>query len=284
MELLCPQCQQRLTIPDQYAGQVMRCPLCNGTFTAPALTASPPPVPPVQDVPPPVFSAPPPSVPYELLPAVPPPLPPEPARAPKRDTGIKEGAPPPPRPLLPPPGDYTHSFKIGLSPRIVPWITPVGLFLAFVLTFFPWVRVFDLLPANLLPANALPATAHPNAWTLGFGDHSNPLVGVYVLLLLVAMIVSIPSALFALNIVPAPPAIKALGIWRPVIVGGVALLAFLFFVIHYLNAVFLAAPATVWFKLAFRCHLVAVIAALLEFWLELRRRKNLPLPRIDVNW
>ena len=43
MELLCPSCQKKLTIPDQYAGQLMKCPLCQGIFTAPSLppTTSP---------------------------------------------------------------------------------------------------------------------------------------------------------------------------------------------------------------------------------------------------
>ena len=37
MNLLCPNCQKPLTVPEQYAGQPMRCPLCSGTFTVPAL-------------------------------------------------------------------------------------------------------------------------------------------------------------------------------------------------------------------------------------------------------
>jgi hypothetical protein len=41
MELLCPSCQRKLTIPEQYAGQQMKCPLCNNMFTAPALAPVP---------------------------------------------------------------------------------------------------------------------------------------------------------------------------------------------------------------------------------------------------
>ena len=40
MNLLCPNCQKMLTVPEQYAGQLMKCPLCNGTFTVPALPSS----------------------------------------------------------------------------------------------------------------------------------------------------------------------------------------------------------------------------------------------------
>jgi len=34
MNLLCPNCQKMLTVPEQYAGQLMKCPLCAGTFNA----------------------------------------------------------------------------------------------------------------------------------------------------------------------------------------------------------------------------------------------------------
>src|SRR5262249_49448655 len=37
MNLLCPNCGKMLTVPEQYAGQMMKCPLCMGTFTVPAL-------------------------------------------------------------------------------------------------------------------------------------------------------------------------------------------------------------------------------------------------------
>ena len=36
MNLLCPNCQKMLQVPEQYAGQLMKCPLCSGTFTVPA--------------------------------------------------------------------------------------------------------------------------------------------------------------------------------------------------------------------------------------------------------
>src|ERR1700677_4573180 len=34
MNLLCPNCQKMLTVPEQYAGQMMKCPLCAGDFMA----------------------------------------------------------------------------------------------------------------------------------------------------------------------------------------------------------------------------------------------------------
>src|SRR5258708_36238061 len=108
MELMCPQCQQKLTIPDQFAGQLMRCPLCNGTFTAPALSAPPPPV-------------------FSLAPE-PPPLPPPLPSAPEpmQQAPPLEELPPPL-----PPGDYSRSLKIGFSPNVIPWITPARLLFSF---------------------------------------------------------------------------------------------------------------------------------------------------------
>lgn len=35
MKLRCPRCQQRLTVPDKYAGRNIRCPSCNRAFTVP---------------------------------------------------------------------------------------------------------------------------------------------------------------------------------------------------------------------------------------------------------
>lgn len=40
MNLLCPNCQKMLQVPDQFAGQMMKCPLCGGAFTVPSLPAS----------------------------------------------------------------------------------------------------------------------------------------------------------------------------------------------------------------------------------------------------
>src|SRR5439155_27342045 len=41
MNILCPNCQRPLTVQEQYAGQMMKCPLCGGTFTVPALAPTP---------------------------------------------------------------------------------------------------------------------------------------------------------------------------------------------------------------------------------------------------
>jgi hypothetical protein len=252
MELMCPHCQQKLTIPDQYAGQLMRCPLCNGTFTAPALSAPPPP---------PIYS---------VAPEPPPPPPPapiatEPLPVPLPD---EEATLPPPLP-----GQLSRSLKIVFSPRVIPWITPGGLLLAILLSILPW------LAAGPFQANA---------WQLAFSgrdmQRSDPLLAVYLILTLLVLIPAVPSCLFAVGLAPTPTFVKVLGPWRPVIVGGTAALAFLFLFIKFLDYLFLPAASTVWFKLAFRFHLLVVLASLLEFWLELRKGKNLPPPRIEMHW
>src|SRR6266508_2942482 len=116
MNLLCPSCQKMLQVPEQYAGQQMRCPLCNSTFTVPPL----PDAPNLAPSPPPPAPAPGAAEVYPLAddhtqpppPSTAPPPLPSPTRAP---------APPSPPP---PVGDYTKLRSIVISPRVVPWIAP----------------------------------------------------------------------------------------------------------------------------------------------------------------
>src|SRR5262249_19574059 len=138
MELHCPNCQQKLNIPDQFAGQLMRCPLCNGTFQAPALAPSataPPPAPP-----PPAPSSP---SPFSLAPeppppAAPPPPPPSPSYAPPPPSYVPE---PPPalrqEAPLPPSRDYIPCCVVYFSLRVMPWITVGSLALVFLFSFLP---------------------------------------------------------------------------------------------------------------------------------------------------
>jgi hypothetical protein len=119
---------------------------------------------------------------------------------------------------------------------------------------------------------------------MAFSSPGNAVFAAFLILVILALLLAIPASLFALGLAPTPPFIKALGPWRPLIAGGVAFLSFLFLLIRYLDGVFSSAPMTIWFKLAFRVHLVVIVAALIEFWLEMRRAKNLPLPRIEAHW
>ncbi len=130
MNLLCPNCQKMLTVPEQYAGQLMKCPLCAGTFTVPGLppatsAAAPPP-------------APPPST-YPLQPEAPAPAaPPLTSTASTAPAPSSAGTPPPP----PPPGG-PMTFSLWFKPEIIQWIAPAAAFLILVFTLaFPWVGVY----------------------------------------------------------------------------------------------------------------------------------------------
>ena len=107
----------------------------------------------------------------------------------------------------------------------------------------------------------------------------------YVILFVLAWLLSIASVVFGARLVPEPPFVQTLGPWRRAIAGGVSVLAFLFLAIAYIEWVFLTqSPMTVWMRIAVRFHLLAILSALLELWLDSRRKRRAPPPRIDVRW
>ncbi len=183
MNLLCPNCGKMLTVPEQYAGQMMKCPLCNGTFTVPALPSGPvepsPPPPPV-----PAGS----SSPYELHregpaePAFPTQAPAEPAfsTAPPQPAFTPAPPPVPPstattatgpslapgtdaagRPL--PSLDYRGGFTLWISDKILRWVAPACLVVIFVLLFFPWVGIYP---------GGVPAVTQ-SAWSAAFAGRGD---------------------------------------------------------------------------------------------------------------
>src|SRR5262245_26364494 len=120
MNLLCPNCQKPLTVPDQYAGQLMKCPLCNGTFGVPGL---PPPAPAPTPAAPDVF---------RVAPEPPPPPRNEPAPKPEAPPKAEEApAPPPP----PPPTGYEKTARFTFRPEVLAWVAPVAMLLVFLLLF-----------------------------------------------------------------------------------------------------------------------------------------------------
>jgi hypothetical protein len=133
MNLLCPNCQKMLTVPEQYAGQLMKCPLCAGTFTVPGLPSSTPAAPPPSSPTYPVQSETPPSPVTGSPPASGAPAPSSTAPA-----SAVTGTPPAPSP---PGGPIT--FSIWFKPEVVQWIAPGALILVFILMLFvPWVGVY----------------------------------------------------------------------------------------------------------------------------------------------
>ncbi len=248
MNLLCPNCQKPLTVAEQYAGQPMRCPLCAGTFTVPALPQTPPPSPPpapaetygVKDpvAPPP----PPPELNFESAPPAP--------KAPSSFTGSPPSGPSPaftdeqPNfPVTPTPEGYHRKYTIWFSPRVLQYVAPVAVFLILILTFFAWTGVY---PGGV-------PSAWQNAWQAVYGgwsydadvikDHPpfaegagpgwNFLLLFYLLLFIPTLVVTVGClALAFVSPAKLPPAIHPILPWRWGIVAALNLVLLLFLVLQ----------------------------------------------------
>jgi hypothetical protein len=286
MDFRCPSCQKDLTVPDEYAGQLMKCPLCQNSFQAPALPPPPPlPLGPVPNAP--SAAAPPAAAeqPYRVIEEAPPSPPPLPSPLPSPPSPISLTAAPPAPP--PPVGDYSRTSTLWISPRVVPWIAPVSCLLVFLLQFFPWIYFLPEPPKVL--------TDERISWGLGFSE-GNALTILYLLLFLAPLL--LVAAITAVRLIPIPiqklPAVvQQLWPWRSAIVSFFLLLTFFFLLLQlfigfsvYHDKV-LVIPIflfkTAWLWLAGLLHLIALIAALLDFWLELRGSSR-PIPRIQISW
>lgn len=265
MNLLCPNCQKMLTVPEQYAGQLMKCPLCGGTFTVPALPAAagavPSPAPvsaPQPPLPPPAPTpapAPGPEV-FSLRDDGPPHVPP--AHAPDIQTSPSPSAPgvapimtplppdfpseaPAPSPLV---GteEYRHTRRITFNPRALQWIAPVCVVLIFIFQFFNWVGVYP---------GGVPVVTQ-GAWGAGFGHATidpdipkevavaEPGKGEYspgasvltIFYLLLFLLILLPATLAPVILdhlkVKLPPGLAAIWPWRWGIVAAANLVVFLF--------------------------------------------------------
>jgi hypothetical protein len=228
MELLCPNCQQRVTVPDNLAGQAMKCPHCNNSFTTPSLApaaAS-------------AFVAPPaPAAPVVAEPVVTASAAPAPA-----ETALAAQT----ASAAPAVGHYRQRLEAAFSPRVLPWIAFACLGIVFILTFFSW--------AGYYPGGYPVATQ--NAWQAAFGSYSwdpdlvkvpplsnadgkdqiqpgaNGLLIVFILLFLLALIAAIFTAVVSSVPVALPPAIERLRPWFGAIVNVLIALALLFLVLQ----------------------------------------------------
>jgi len=165
--------------------------------------------------------------------------------------------------------DYIPCCAVYFSLRVMPWITAGALSLLFLFSFLPWHPSFQFAGEY--------GSGH-NAWTWGFGRPGNGVLIAFCIFLVLAFAVSIPSALVTAQLIPLPGNLR---IFRPVAVAGITFLTFVFLSIPYLNMVFNSYPATLWFKLSYRLVLLAVGSAAMEIWLELRRARNLPPPKLE---
>jgi hypothetical protein len=243
MNLLCPNCQKMLLVEDQYAGQMVRCPLCNNTIPVPAL---PPTVAPISLAP--------------LAPVSQPTPVPQPAAAPTlpgtSPAGNVQGNPdvysvtpalptttyqpnpeplrerpkkPDPAPALPNPGPeakepppplagYTHMRTIELSPRVVPWIAPVALALLFIVLCFPWVGRYSLQSTEPVVQSG---------WGNGFWGEFTGLGLLHNVLYILVLPLALATVLVPLLNLQLPPQVQAVWPKRTLILGGAVLVLFL---------------------------------------------------------
>ena len=290
MELQCPGCLKRLTIPDPFAGQMVKCPLCAGMFVAPALPAKPVTVAPIVPVAAPVAVPIAPAMPQMELPIAPP----TPASHPdvipfsSEPLVVPPMPPMPPLPYTPPPppprhvdvesdpvphGDHTSKRTVVLRPHVLRWVTPCCLAAVFLLSFFDWKNDGGQGQMNL--------------WGMAF--HSDG-PGRYVAYIVFTLFLALPLAWvklsFEKNWLPMPAALAPFWPWRSVIVGGLLLLAFVvpFFDALQWNLTAISNPMSLGMKLAIRAHLVAIIASGLEYWLLTRAKAAAPLPDLTIRW
>jgi hypothetical protein len=125
MRLICPNCQQTVTIADSEAGKTIACPQCAHSFAAPQMYVPPP----VEPLPGPAL-APPPAAPAtaEAIPAAAP-----------------DAATMPPAHALATPEGYTRLHTHALNHKVCEWIVPISFTLVFFLSFFKW---FGFYPAG----------------------------------------------------------------------------------------------------------------------------------------
>jgi hypothetical protein len=286
MELLCPNCQKKLTVPEQYAGQIMRCPLCQGTFNVPSMPSAAA----AGSTEPFGFFAPPmksetAGVGTEAASAAPtlPPISSEtPSAASSAPHGPAAGAPP-----ATPSSGYSRVCVMKFNPQLVQWL-PLGLVLGFLLTFFPWISEQGLKGAIVSPSR--------NAWSIAFGKNiegplgkievpAHGLLIIFLLLAIVAALLAIASLLITLKVIPDVPALKIILPLRSLIVGGVAGLGWLCLSLQYV--IWLLADGMVPINflgvLAWWIYTIAVAGALIEFWLEMRGPEK-ALPRMSMEW
>jgi hypothetical protein len=278
MELLCPNCQKKLTVPEQYAGQIMRCPLCQGTFNVPSMpsTAAAESAGPVGFYTPPT---------RQDTPAVPPEvaapaseLPPISAETPSAHAASAGGGL-----QATPSAGYTRICAMKFKPQVVQWL-PLGFVAAFILTFFPWI-----FGQTVGFGGISVGTPSFNAWDIGFGEkttqlEAHPLVAIFDVVIILAAVLAIASLVFGLKVLPDVPALKPIIPLRTLIVGGAGGLAWLFLTLQCVVGLF-GRPFTLQLfgVITWWITTISVAGAFIEFWLE-KRGPGKPVPRMSVEW
>lgn len=229
MRLLCPYCQKAITVPDSEAGKAVNCPECHQQFAAPQLYTPAPSAAP----------APPPPAPAASAPVVPPPVP---------ETYVKEEDQPwspdaAALPTIPPPdremSGFAHMLSVPVEAKIVRWIPAAAIFLALILTFFPWNGLF--------PGGHSAYTQ--NAWQALFGwvsfdpvaedllkmeddlekrSHSRLWLLPYLLFLFPTLVIACAGPIVDLTKFKLPEGFEKVWQYRPLLLGGLAILLLMF--------------------------------------------------------
>jgi hypothetical protein len=295
MNLLCPNCQKVLTVPEQSAGQTMRCPLCSGTFTVPQLPQTPAPVSPSPGSPP---------AGEDVFRVTPSPAPPSPRL---HEPAAPGAGPEPPQPAPTTQPAVQSGFRITISPQVVPWVAPAALFVVFVLLFFPWYTT------------AVP-TEHPGEMTVEWYRQSGWRGGFLGIFHIILLLIGLPVAIAALAVplmgVRLPPALEPYWPYRTMILTGIVGAATLVLLIELITGsplekriealiqkpsedktdelarrlttperrdyARLTVQSLTTPRLALICQLVALAALALQHWMA--QRGNRPSPRIDIVW
>ncbi|HVK14952.1 MAG TPA: hypothetical protein VM597_39805 [Gemmataceae bacterium] len=319
MRLLCPHCQESLTVPDSEGGKTVHCTYCGKPFSAPlpyeasspALAAEPlPPASPKADT-------------------VPAPFAPKSGQMPSLADGWDTPAPPRPAPEL---AGYANVRSVPLDPAVVRWIAPVALFVAFVLTFFSWNGLFPGGHAAYTQSAwgcltggfyADPVAEEDLKLTeeLGKRTPSNLWLLPYLMLVIPTLVLAWAGPVVGMMNLKLPAPVENLWQYRPAALGGLAIVLLLFLSAQWASGFGLqraikekaevvvaderaaantpekvqkvemkeamhraqfSARTTVWLRLAFLMHLLAALAVVAETGLTLRGNK--PAPRLAAMW
>ena len=301
MRLICPHCQQTVTVPDDTAGKPTPCPNCGQSITPPALTGA-------------------------AIDAAPVPAPPPVASGGREVPG--------PTDLPKDQGTYApHAPVIGRSPwlhltlkrEVVRWTAPIALMVALVLTCFTWVAVAPngtrIYTQNAWQAAGGGFTPDPNGERImqaekALRDHTG--ASVWIILYLIVLIPTTAFAIASLVLVTVPDLFRSVWPHRQSIVVLLCVLLFILLILPMLTGFGLekgaalaanppaAAAAgeptaaetadrelrhdievarfglhrTVWFKLAVLVQFIALAGIGTAWWLD--NHPSAPDPRVEV--
>jgi hypothetical protein len=284
MDLFCPHCTRRVSIPDDKAGQVMSCPLCAKQFMAPSLAPAP-----VAPKPPPPSPPPMPSAPVETYGMGPAPVMPTTITQPPTSMpSAPEPAPTAPPSPPAPPGEYSRSSTCTLTGAWLVFVPTACVLLIFLLSFFTW---HSPIPQDA-KADEPAKTGAPalGLWGLSFvPQKSDEVKQAHFLAYTILMLFPTGGLVFVALLfakIPLPPQLAPVLPWKNLPVALLLLLTFLLLCLDFADAHFSQRinPIAIPLELAIRLHFLAMMASFVMFWLDWRKKYNLPPPKCETRW